>query len=232
LSDHSSSDQPGNGAGAGERRRDARQFFVGPEAVGKAPPGRSTEVDEAPERPPEAPAPAPAPVVAVSAPARGPAPRLPVEDSPPPPEPEPSPAPVLAPPSVPAAPPSPSPGAASPSAPPKFYVLAPGAPPPRESSLLGKPAVKPAKPASDGAARGPAPARPDAARPAGPPKRRRVRRRILQAVAVLELVPLVIIGAGVVWAQSKFSQIERVLLSEVLDPEVGDGLINLMVGSD
>jgi LCP family protein required for cell wall assembly len=112
-------------------------------------------------------------------------------------------------------------------------VPAPGAPPPRESSLgLGKPAAKPPNPTSDGAARGPVPARPDSARPGGPPKRRRVRRRILQAVAVLVLVPLVLIGAGLVWAQSKFSQIERVQVSEVLDAQVGDGLNILMVGSD
>jgi LCP family protein required for cell wall assembly len=124
--------------------------------------------------------------------------------------------------------------AASASAPPKFYVPAPGAPPPPASSLgLGKPAAKPSTAkVSDGAARGPAPSRPEPSRPAGPPKRRRVRRRILQALAVLVLVPLVLIGAGLVWAQHKFSQIERVQVSEVLDPQVGDGLNILMVGSD
>ena len=65
-----------------------------------------------------------------------------------------------------------------------------------------------------------------------PARRRKVRRRILQVAAVIILLPLILIGAGLVYAQSKFSQIERVEVAQVLDGGGGNGQNILLVGSD
>jgi LCP family protein required for cell wall assembly len=65
-----------------------------------------------------------------------------------------------------------------------------------------------------------------------PPRRHKVRRRILQVAAVVVLVPLILLGVGLVYAQAKFSQIERVEVADVLDGGGGNGQNILFVGSD
>jgi LCP family protein required for cell wall assembly len=66
----------------------------------------------------------------------------------------------------------------------------------------------------------------------GPTKRRKVRRRILQVAAIIIFVPVLLGVVGLIWAQSKFSEIERVDVAGVLDGGGGDGQNILMVGSD
>ena len=80
-----------------------------------------------------------------------------------------------------------------------------------------------------GDGRGPAALKPPKDKPSRPHP---VRRRILQVAAVVLLVPLVLIGATLVYAQSKFSQIERVEVAQVLDGAGGNGQNILLVGSD
>ncbi|MGH9120283.1 MAG: LCP family protein [Acidimicrobiales bacterium] len=111
-------------------------------------------------------------------------------------------------------------------APSKVYVAEPGAPPPRRSMLDGDRAAK-----SSGGGSGRA-LKPPKQRKDRPPRRHKVRRRILQIAAVIILVPLILLGAGLVYAQWKFSQIERVEVAEVLDVGGGNGQNILLVGSD
>ncbi|MGH9244323.1 MAG: LCP family protein [Acidimicrobiales bacterium] len=49
---------------------------------------------------------------------------------------------------------------------------------------------------------------------------------------MLLLLPLLAVAAGLIWAQSKFSQIERVQVAQVLDAQTGEAQNILMVGSD
>jgi LCP family protein required for cell wall assembly len=125
---------------------------------------------------------------------------------------------------APASAPAEDPPAASVDAPPRVYVPAPGAPPPRRSMLL---------PEGRSTGGGGAGSKPPTISPRKdrPKKPRRTRRRILQAVAIILLIPLLAIGAGLIWAQQKFSEIEKVAVADVLDTG-GEGLNILMVGSD
>jgi len=114
------------------------------------------------------------------------------------------------------------------SAPPKVHVAEPGAPPPRRSMLDGD---RKSRAAADGSGRT------TALKPPKEPKEKRarghkVRRRIFQVAGVIVLVPLILLGAGLVYTQSKFSQIERVEVSQVLDAGGGNGQNILLVGSD
>jgi LCP family protein required for cell wall assembly len=108
-------------------------------------------------------------------------------------------------------------------APPKVYVAEPGAPPPRTSLLAGD---RPAKTKALKPPKSPAPAT------TKPPRRHKIRRRILTVAAVIILVPLIAMGAALVYAQSKFNEIERVEVSQVLDGAGGNGQNILLVGSD
>jgi LCP family protein required for cell wall assembly len=76
--------------------------------------------------------------------------------------------------------------------------------------------------------RAPAPA--TAGRPPGGRRRFRIRPRVV--VALLLLLPIVVVLLGLLWANWKFSQIERVDVSQVLDAEGGGGTNYLIVGSD
>jgi LCP family protein required for cell wall assembly len=114
-------------------------------------------------------------------------------------------------------------------APPKVYVAEQGAPPPRTSMLASDRAYK------DKGDKDKAKAK--ALKPPKSPKeqktrRHKVRRRILQVAAVLIALPLILLGAALIYAQSKFNEIERVEVSQVLDGGGGNGQNILLVGSD
>lgn len=199
-------------AGRDGSGRDGRKFFVGPEDVGKAPPTGRTN-----GRPEAEPVAAAVPVAAPVAVAPPPLVERPVV--------EPVVEPAIAEPLAAERDQPPAP----PTAPPKVFVPAPGGPPPRRSILAAD-----SQAATGSRGRSKAPQAPAALKPPKDrtPRPRRVRRRILQVAAVIILLPLIAAGAGLIWAQSKFSEIERVEVADVLDAGGGTGQNILMVGSD
>lgn len=67
---------------------------------------------------------------------------------------------------------------------------------------------------------------------AAPPRPRRLRRRILTALAVLGALVVVLAGTGIWYAWKTYKKIERVAVADVLTPETGPDVNYLIVGTD
>ena len=93
-----------------------------------------------------------------------------------------------------------------------------GGPPPAEEGGAGAP------PGSAGGARSTAPPTPPP-----PRKRRRIKRRTIVIVAIL--LPVLLVAAGLLWAQLTFNKIDKVAVGDLLDTG-GAGTNYLIVGSD
>jgi len=114
----------------------------------------------------------------------------------------------------------------------RFYVPAGVTTPPARAEaaapVLPRPSPRPAPPAAP-SPRTPTPA--PAGAPPPPPGRRRFRIRRRTIVIAAVLLPVVLVAAGLLWANVTFGRIDRVQVGDLLD-HGGSGTNYLIVGSD